>query len=205
MSVIGVVVCGIAVGFFKYAAFGVDPYQSLMAGLDALIPFDFGAVYAVMTALCLAFALIFDRHYIGLATFINLFFLGYIAQYTQTAITVLFPSMGIAGRILCLIIGILMLCVSSAFYMTSDLGVSSYDAISLIISKTWHKGQFKFVRIISDLICVVLGAVAYYIATGSFSGVFSIIGVGTILTAFFMGPLVDYFNRTLAEPFLNRN
>ena len=28
------------------------------------------------------FALIFDRHYIGIATFINLFLLGYITQFT---------------------------------------------------------------------------------------------------------------------------
>ena len=28
------------------------------------------------------------------------------------------------------------------------------------------------------------------------------IGIGTILTAFFMGPLIDFFNRKLAQPML---
>ncbi len=37
MSVFGVLVCGISVGFFKIAAFGVDPFQSLMSGLDAIV------------------------------------------------------------------------------------------------------------------------------------------------------------------------
>ena len=30
------------------------------------------------------------------------------------------------------------------------------------------------------------------------------VGIGTILTAFFMGPLIDFFNRTVAEPFLHK-
>ena len=37
MSLCGVIICAIAVGFFKLAAFGVDPFQSLMSGLDQLI------------------------------------------------------------------------------------------------------------------------------------------------------------------------
>ena len=36
MCVAGVLVCGVSVGFFKYAALGVDPFQSFMGGLDAL-------------------------------------------------------------------------------------------------------------------------------------------------------------------------
>ncbi len=37
MSVLGVAACGISVGMFKHAALGVDPFQSLMSGLDAVI------------------------------------------------------------------------------------------------------------------------------------------------------------------------
>jgi uncharacterized membrane protein YczE len=35
------------------------------------------------------------------------------------------------------------------------------------------------------------------------SGLAGMIGVGTIITAFFMGPLIDYFNVHVAQPFLN--
>ena len=37
MSLFGVIICAISVGIFKIAALGVDPFQSFMAGLDALI------------------------------------------------------------------------------------------------------------------------------------------------------------------------
>ena len=45
MSVFGVALCGISVGMFKFAALGVDPFQSLMSGLDAVIPIRFGTLY----------------------------------------------------------------------------------------------------------------------------------------------------------------
>ena len=59
MSLLGVIICAISVGFFKHAALGVDPFQSLMAGLDALIPIEFGTLYVIVNAVLLA-AVIFD-------------------------------------------------------------------------------------------------------------------------------------------------
>ena len=82
MSLFGVIICAISVGIFKIAALGVDPFQSFMAGLDSLVPIGFGTLYVITNAVMLLFALIFDRHYIGVATFINLFLLGYITQFT---------------------------------------------------------------------------------------------------------------------------
>ena len=52
MSVIGVVICGVSVGFFKRASFGIDPFQSMMSGLAAVIPISFGLLYVIVN-LCL--------------------------------------------------------------------------------------------------------------------------------------------------------
>ena len=51
MSIFGVLICGIAVGFFKRAMFGVDPFQSLMAGLDTVIPISFGTLYVIVNVI----------------------------------------------------------------------------------------------------------------------------------------------------------
>ena len=72
MSLLGVIICAISVGVFKLAALGVDPFQSLMSGLDALIPIKFGTLYVIVNIVLLLFSLIADRHRIGIATFINL-------------------------------------------------------------------------------------------------------------------------------------
>lgn len=200
MCVLGVLVCGLSVGLFKRAAYGVDPFQTLMAGLDEMIPISFGTLYTITNICLLMFSLIFDRHYVGIATFVNLFFLGYAAEFSLNMLNKWFPDLGMPGRAVCLLAGIVIMCFASAFYFTADLGVSTYDAISLIVSHTWKIGKFKYNRIISDLICVILGTVIYLMAGGKH--LFASVGAGTIITAFFMGPLIDFFNVHVAEPFL---
>ena len=202
MSLFGVIICAISVGIFKIAALGVDPFQSLMAGLDAIIPIKFGTLYVITNAVLLLFALIFDRHYIGIATFINLFLLGYITQFTYEFLQTIIVDPSMTVRIACLVIGVVIICFGSAFYMTADLGVSTYDAIALIICNTWKKGKFQYVRIITDLICVALGVLLFILSGGEFLKIPTIAGIGTIITAFFMGPLIEVFNVHIARPIL---
>ena len=203
MTLFGVIICAFSVGIFKIAALGVDPFQSFMAGLDALVPIKFGTLYSIANAFLLLFALIFYRHYIGIATFINLFLTGYITQYTYEFLQKVIVDPSMTTRVICLAIAVVIMCFGSAFYMTSDLGVSTYDAIALIIVNTWRKGKFQYIRILTDLVCVVLGVALFLIAGGKPSAIHTIAGVGTIITAFFMGPLIEFFNVHVARPFLD--
>ncbi|MBQ4265847.1 MAG: hypothetical protein IJB85_10070, partial [Clostridia bacterium] len=131
MSLCGVVICAVSVGIFKLAALGVDPFQSLMSGLDKLIPISFGTLYVIVNLLLLSFSLIVDRSKIGLATFINLFLLGYITEYTYEFLQAVIVAPSMLVRVVCLLVGIVIICFGSALYMTADLGVSTYDAIAI--------------------------------------------------------------------------
>ncbi len=204
MSVLGVVACGISVGFFKRSALGVDPFQSFMSGMDAMIPISFGTLYVIVNMVFLLFSLMNDRSKIGIATLINLFFLGYIADYSHKYLMYIFPHLGIVGRFLMLIIGVVSMCLASAFYFTADLGVSTYDAVALIFSEKWKLASFKKCRIICDFICVSLGVVFFLLAGKSVSALQEVVGVGTIVTAFFMGPLIEVFHVQVAQSFLNK-
>ena len=201
MSALGVLICGVSVGMFKHASLGVDPFQSLMSGLDAVIPIRFGTLYVIVNLMLLTFALVFDRHKIGLGTLINLFLLGYVAEFSQGVCRTLFPSIGIVGRLILLLIAIVIMCLASSFYFTADLGVSTYDAVSLIWSEKQSKIRFQYCRIICDLICVCAGAILCKIGG---INIFGEVNIGTIITAFFMGPLIAFFNEKVAKPFLNR-
>ncbi len=205
MSLFGVIICAISVGIFKIAALGVDPFQSFMAGLDAIVPIKFGTLYVITNAVLLLFALVFDRHYIGIATFINLFLLGYITQFTYEYLQTVIVNPSITVRIICLVVGVVIICFGSAFYMTADLGVSTYDAIALIICNTWKKGKFQYVRIITDIVCVILGVVLFLLSGGTIPMIPTIAGIGTIITAFFMGPLIEFFNVHITRPILNKH
>lgn len=204
MSVLGVLVGGVSVGFFKLAAFGVDPFQSFMSGTDQLIALDFGTLYVIVNALLLIFALVFDRHYIGIATFINLFLLGYVVQFSYDTLLAIFPDASLAVRLGSFLFGFVVLCLSASLYITADLGVSTYDAIALILANKWKVGKFKFIRIATDLCCVVLGVALFLLGGGAAAEIPAFVGAGTLLTAFFMGPLIDFFNRKISVPLMNK-
>ena len=202
MALGGMAAAGIAVGFFKRAFFGVDPFQCFCNGINQVIPIGFGTLYMLINAVLLVIDFFLDRHYIGISTFINLFLLGYAAEFSEQMLAGWFGDPGIGLRIAFLVIGIVVSCIAAAFYYTADLGVSTYDAVALIISNTWKKGKFQYVRICTDLVCVILGAALFLASGKSVSQIPTIIGVGTIITAFFMGPLIEFFNVHAARPFL---
>ncbi len=191
MTVAGVSISGVSVGFFEYSRFGMDPFQLFAHGTWYVLPdgwMGFGTFYACLCAVLLAAVFFAGRCKLGLGTVINLFLLGYIAEFSQRLLTELLPEPGMAVRAAFLLAGIVVMCLSSSLYFTADLGVSVYDAVSLILSekKGW---SFRLCRIGTDLLCTAVG-----FALGA------TVGVGTLVTAFFMGPLIAFFNRTVAEP-----
>ena len=202
MSVLGVVICGLSVGMFKHAAFGVDPFQALMSGLDAVIPIRFGTLYVIVNLLLLSFSLVTDRRKIGLATFINLFLLGYIVEFSQGVCERLLPAPGIAARAGLFLPALVILSLASALYITADLGVSTYDAVALVWSERQKRIPFQFCRILTDSVCVIAGAVLCLLSGMRFVQIFGVVGIGTVITAFFMGPMIAFFNRQVAQPML---
>ncbi len=197
MALAGMAVAGVSVGIFKRAFFGVDPFQCLCGGIANVVPISFGTLYMLINALLLVTDFFLARHYIGISTFINLFLLGYVAEFTENLLARLLGDVSLPGRILLLAVGILTTCIAAALYYDADLGVSTYDAISLHVAdrKPKFAGRtvpFKVIRIISDLICVLIGFLL---------GVMP--GIGTVITALFMGPLITFFRRTISGPLLH--
>lgn len=210
MTTVGVLTSGFSVGMFQFSAFGMDPFQIFAHGIwnqleflksglgfQLLTEFDpakpvlsYGMVYMIINLVLLVFDLFFDRKKIGIATFINLFLLGYVVDFSYAIWRRLIPEPNLFVRILFLLCAILLLCFASSLYFTGNLGVSTYDAIALTLSerKPW---DFRIVRIISDLIVTGIGFLCGILP-----------GIGTIVTAFFMGPFIDFFNRKIARPFL---
>ena len=199
MAALGILLTGVSIGFFRRSMFGVDPYQCFANGLANVIPIRFGTLYMLVNLVQLAVVFFLDRHYIGISTFLNLFLLGYIVEFSESVLTRLYPDPTLALRIVFLIIGVVVTCIAAALYYSADLGVSTYDAIPLYIaSRQPHfLGRtlpFKAVRVISDLICTLVG-----VALGARAG------IGTVVTALFMGPLIAFFRRTLSDPLVKRN
>jgi len=106
------------------------------------------------------------------------------------AVVALFGTPTMAMRIAYILFGMVVLCFASSLYITADLGVSTYDAVALFLAEK-KIAPFRFIRIGTDLICVAIGWIFGYLP-----------GVGTVLTAFCMGPLISLFCDKFAKPML---
>lgn len=192
MTICGVILCAFAVGFFKCSLFGVDPFQCFAQGSWGRFfgGISYGTYYLGISLLLLVIDLFLDKHYIGVATFINMFLTGYIVDFSVAMINQFVPDPSLGVRVVMLVIGVVVMCFASSLYMTSDLGVSVYDAIPIVISNR-SKKPFRFCRIGCDLVCVIVGTVCGLLP-----------GVGTLVTAFFMGPLIEVFNNKFSRPLL---
>ena len=188
MTVLGVLISGFSVGMFNLSAFGMDPFQVFAHGVFMHIPMNFGTFYMILKLLMLVFIFFIDRHKIGLGTVINIFLLGYVVQFSSSLFEAAVPNTALGVRILFLIVGIVVLCFGASLYIVGDLGVSTYDAIALILSEK-KVARFQYCRIGSDLICTIIGFVLGATA-----------GIGTVVTALFMGPIIALFNEHISKP-----
>ena len=121
-----------------------------------------------------------------------------MAEFSEAALLRWFGEPGLTVRAAFLLVGVVVTCIAAALYYTADLGVSTYDAIPLHIADREPKvfGRvlpFRAVRIVCDLICVGIGLMLG-----------APVGLGTVVTALFMGPLITFFRRTISEPLLTR-
>ncbi len=191
MTVIGVLASGFGAGIFDFCSMGMDPFQVFAHGVWNLTSLGFGTLYMILNVAMLVFVVIFDRKKIGLGTLINIFLLGYVVEFTSKAFRCWFPEASLSIRIAWMLVAVVILCFASATYFTGNMGVSTYDAVALFMSEKQTKVKYQYCRIFTDLISVGIG-----FALGA------IVGVGTLITAFFMGPLISFFKRFVTVPFL---
>ena len=78
-----------------------------------------------------------------------------------------------------------------SMYQQADLGVSPYDASSLILAERQSRFPYFWCRIFTDGIC----AVVCFVLGG-------IVGIGTVVTAFGFGPFVTFFNKLISDPLI---
>ncbi|MFT3847686.1 MAG: hypothetical protein QM739_03135 [Propionivibrio sp.] len=192
MTAVGIALCGTSVGMARHAGFGTDPFTVLVTGLDNRFELGYGVIFTTLAALLLVGVFLLQRRLIGLSTIFTLVGLGFFVENAYQIASLLMPHPGLAPRVAELAASLVLISLASALYYTADLGVSPYDAVALILSDRTGT-PFRFCRIGTDLICVIVGFL--FGAT---------LGVGTILTALCMGPLVDLFNRRIARPLQRR-
>lgn len=191
MGFFGVSVLGVCVAMLRIAELGTDPFTVFVIGIGKLFGITFNYSYSGVVFVFLIFVFFIKKHYIGVVTILNLFLVGWVGQISYVFLSPRIIPTHMYERIFILIATLVFLCFASSLYIVADLGVSTYDAISLIMADK-KVAQYRFCRIATDMVCVVLGFLL---------GVRMELGVGTIITAFFMGPITQFFITYVSEKF----
>lgn len=188
-------ILGLGIGILRLSGFGTDPYTCMNLGVSSHLGLSLGAYQMVFNILLFIPVYILDRKSFGVGALVNMLALGYFVEW----FVMLFGCVGItieglAGnlplRILFLLAGILVVCFGIALYMFCDLGSAPYDRLPVIIEHYSHeKVKFKWARVCMDIFSTVAGLLLG-----------SVVGAGTVVVAFFTGPIVSFFRDKAVRP-----
>ncbi len=193
VMVVSVLVLAIYVTLNAVSGFGLDPYTAFSMGVSEQLGISFGLLIILQNIIILIFAWFFGKHLIGIGTLINMSIIGYIVEYLSKFLLYIIPDnieTNIFFRIGILVLGMVIGSLAVSLFFTSNLGVGPYDTIALIITQK-TKIHFRWCRITTDSICVIA---AFFLG--------ATIGIGTLISAVFLGPLVSFFTQKVAIPLL---
>jgi len=180
----GLVLYGVSLALMVRAELGLDPWDVLHQGLADRLPLTFGQVVIVVGALVLL-AWIPLRQRPGLGTISNVIVIGLAVD---AALAVLPPPDPMAWRITFLVSGVVLNGVATAAYIGARLGPGPRDGLMTgLVARTGRS-----VRLIRTSIEVGV------LATGWLLG--GTVGVGTVLYAIAIGPLVHLLLPRLTVP-----
>ena len=189
---LGLTVLAFGIALFRLPKYGNDPFTGMCFALSDTFGISLGLVEVCVNGVLFLLMLALARRRIHIGTLLNTFGLGYLVDWFVRLLTLNGWPQGPVLRAALCAAALLVTSLGCSLYFTADLGVSPYDALSFIIDEHTPL-PYAACRVLTDAACVLLCAVFH-----------GIIGAGTVVSAFGMGPVIAFFNRTVSGPLLRQ-
>ena len=185
--VVGLLGCGTGVASMVRARLGLGPWEVLHQGIAGRTGLTIGTVSIVVAFAVLVLGWVPLRQRLGIGTLANAVLIG----LTTNAVLHLFdPPTSLAARITLLLGGILLLGAGSGLYIGAGLGPGPRDGLMTGLSaRSGGRRSLRLVRTGIELSALALG----WALGGT-------VGIGTLLFALSIGPLVQFFLDKLSVP-----
>lgn len=181
----GLVVAHLGVSLFLLADLGSDPFNVMIQGLSRMMNIGFmthGNTHMSISILIIIILLFVDKSYIKIGTLICMFCGGPIIDLFNFLLgNLITPESHIALRIICNVLGCIILACGMSVVIKSDAGTGPNDLVGVVISDKLHK-KFSIVRMCVDGSFLILG----WLLGGA-------VGIGTIICLFLVGPVAGFF------------
>ena len=207
LSFISIIIMGFGIALFSVSGFGVDPFTSMNMNIASTLGIGFGTYQLIVNAVILLYVVIVaHRGLVGIGTAFNMVGCGYTCELFQRLIEPMVKeNYTMAVRVPLLIAGIITLCFACSLFFTANVGVGPYDALGFMLSRS-TKFDHKWARIFTDITVILIGLIISggfsALLDGDFSKIHNI-GIGTVITALCMGPLINLFNKYASAKIFN--
>ena len=184
ITLASVFVMGVSLAVLEIVDLGTDPYAFMNFSIADRLGWSLGNWQLVMNILLFIPVLIWGRDQIGLGTVFMMVLLGYIIDGALWFLNwANFPMLAEYEWIRWgwMLFALTVFCFSAATYMSSGLGTSPCDAVSVILAHKMPKLPFKLVRFLYDLLTLLIGVL--------FGGKLRIV---TVLTVIFLGVTIEF-------------
>lgn len=184
--IVGLFVAHFGVTLFVLAEMGTDTFTIFVQGVANVVGLSIGTCQVIILSVMMVLMAIFTRGYVKPGTLICAFCGGWqIDLYMWLLDGKLSAASPMAIRIGAMVVGCVIIALGKAIVIMSDAGSGPNDLFSLIVSDKINKKkhvEFRWIRIATDVLFAAVG-----FALGG------VLGVGTLVTAFLTGPIVQVF------------
>jgi uncharacterized membrane protein YczE len=174
---VGLFLYGWSMAMMIRADLGLDPWDVLHQGLTHWLPYSFGTVTIIVGAIVLLLWIPL-RQWPGLGTVSNVFVIGLAADF---GLRVLPAELPLAVRIGLLLGGVVLNGLAGAIYLGSHFGAGPRDGLMTGLARR-TRASLRLLRTSIEVTVLVIG----FFLGGT-------VGVGTVLYALAIGPLVQLF------------
>ena len=195
IMLIGNIFLGMGVSIFKLSEMGTDPFSGMVMALAEVVGITYPVFLILVNLVLLFIEYKFGKEMIGTGTIVNACLLGYIVTFFYDIWVRMFGGVpqNFAVRIVLVCVAIIVMSFGVSMYQTADVGVAPWDSLSLILTKQHHKLPYFGYRIIGDAIAVL----ACWFAGG-------IVGIGTAVCAFGLGPFISFFDTHFSKKLVEK-
>ena len=186
-----ILLMGFAVSVFSYSGMGVDPFTALNMSISAKLGISFGFLQMCVNGVVLVLVALTADRLINVGTIVNMVGVGYVCEFFTSIYNQVLPKENpFAVRLVLMALGVFLLSLSASLYFNCNVGVSPYDALGFVMEEK-TKLKYRWCRVVTDLICT---GVAFLLGGP--------IGIGTVVTAFFMGPVISFCDNSISKKVL---
>lgn len=192
IMVFGNVFLGMGISIFKLSGLGNDPFSGMVMALADTTGIVYANFLILLNLGLFVIEMIWGRKFIGAGTLVNAVLLGYFVTFFHSTWIHLFGEPQLLWqRVIIVAIGVVVCSFGVSLYQTSDVGVAPFDSLSLIMKNKFPRISYFWHRMFTDSLC----ALVCFLAGG-------IIGLGTLVSAFGLGPIIQFFDVNFTKKLL---